>query len=76
MGAHVTANPRTCTGLYRDTYYGMGKQVSVYIRGEDLELWERAEAHARRRRMPMSGLVLAALEEYLARNDSDRDRDQ
>lgn len=48
----------------------MGKQVSVYIRDEDLELWERAEAHARRHRMPMSGLVMTALEEYLARHGS------
>lgn len=47
----------------------MGKQVSVYIRDEDLALWERAEVHARRHRMPVSGLVMTALEEYLARHD-------
>lgn len=46
----------------------MGKQVSIYVRDEDLALYERAEEHARKRRMPMSGLVMAALEEYLARH--------
>lgn len=43
----------------------MGKQVSVYIRDEDLDLWRRVEEYARRHRMPVSGLVLTALEQYL-----------
>jgi len=47
----------------------MGKQVSVYIREQDLPLWERAERYARRHRMPVSGLVLAALEAYLVELD-------
>lgn len=47
----------------------MGKQVSVYVRDDDLALWERAEEHARKRRMPVSGLILTALEEYLTRHD-------
>lgn len=67
---HVIRYPRTCTGLYRHTDYCMGKQVSVYVRDEDLALWERAEAHARRHRMPVSGLVMTALEEYLARHSA------
>jgi hypothetical protein len=50
----------------------MGKQVSVYIREEDLALWERVERFARERRMPVSGLVMLALEAYLA--DQDRPR--
>jgi hypothetical protein len=48
----------------------MGKQVSVYVRDADLPLWERAERYARRRRMPVSGLIMAALEAYLAEPDS------
>ena len=46
----------------------MGRSVNLYVRDADLELWERVEDHARRRRMPVSGLVLSALEEYLARH--------
>jgi hypothetical protein len=49
----------------------MGKQVSIYIRDDDLELWARAEAYARSKRMPASGLVLAALEAYLAEHEGD-----
>lgn len=44
----------------------VGKQVSVYIRAEDLPVWARAERYARERRMPMSGLVVLAVERYLA----------
>ena len=47
----------------------MGRQVSVYIRADDLPVWERAERYAREHRMPVSGLVLAALETYLAERD-------
>jgi hypothetical protein len=60
--------------MYRDTDLGMGKQVSVYVRDDDLELWERAEKYARRHRMPISGLVLAALEEFLAAAGPDEKR--
>jgi hypothetical protein len=52
--------------MYRDTDLGMGKQVSVYVRDDDLELWERAEKYARKHRMPVSGLIMAALEAYLS----------
>lgn len=43
----------------------MGMHKAVYVRDEDVELWERAEAYAKKRRMPVSGLVMAALETYL-----------
>ena len=43
--------------------------MSVYVRDEDLALWERAEEYARRHRMPVSGLVMAALERFLVEPD-------
>lgn len=51
-----------------------GKQVSVYIRAEDMPVWQRAERHAKARRLTMSALVLTALEHYLADNDDSTDR--
>jgi hypothetical protein len=39
---------------------------AVYVRDEDVELWERAERYAKARRLTMSALVLTALEAYLA----------
>jgi hypothetical protein len=51
----------------------MGMHKAVYVRDEDVALWERAERYARARRMPISGLVLAALEAYLA-NEADEKR--
>jgi hypothetical protein len=50
----------------------MGKATAIYVREADLPLWERAERYARRHRMPVSGLVLAALESYLAERDPER----
>jgi hypothetical protein len=47
----------------------VGRQVSIYIRAEDLDLWRRAEAYARSRRVPMSGLVALALADYLDQHD-------
>lgn len=47
----------------------MGKAAAVYVRDSDLPLWERAERYARQRRMPVSGLVMLALERYLADED-------
>ncbi len=44
----------------------MGIAKAVYVRDEDVELWARAERYAKARRMPVSGLVMAALEAYLA----------
>jgi len=42
-----------------------GKAKAIYVREEDMELWERAEAFARSRRLNTSALVLLALERYL-----------
>jgi hypothetical protein len=50
----------------------MGKQISVYVRDEDADLWARAERYAKARRMPVSGLVMAALEAYLGDVDDER----
>jgi hypothetical protein len=44
----------------------VGRQVSVYVRDEDADLWAQAEQYARMRRLSMSALVLTALEQYLA----------
>lgn len=43
----------------------MGKQVSVYVRNEDLAVWDRAERYAKARRLSMSALIMTALEKYL-----------
>jgi hypothetical protein len=52
-----------------------GKQQSIYVRAEDLDLWRRAEAYARERRMTASGLVMAALERYLSTEDPEPVKD-
>jgi hypothetical protein len=44
----------------------MGKATTVYVRDSDLSLWQRAERYAREHRMPMSGLIMLAIERYLA----------
>jgi hypothetical protein len=46
----------------------MGKATAIYVRESDLPLWERVERYARERRMPISGLVMLAVEEYLERH--------
>jgi hypothetical protein len=53
----------------------VGRQVAIYVRADDLELWRRAEAYARQRRMPTSGLVMLALERYLNAEDAEADED-
>jgi hypothetical protein len=50
----------------------MGMAKAVYVRDQDVPLWERAERYARERRLAMSALVLTALEEYLARHGPPR----
>jgi hypothetical protein len=47
----------------------MGMHKAVYVRDEDVKLWERAERYAKTRRMPVSGLVMAALERFLEVED-------
>jgi len=66
---HHIGYPKTYEGLHSKIFGGMGKATAVYIRDSDRELFERAERYARARRMPMSGLIMAALEEYLAQHD-------
>lgn len=45
----------------------------MYIRDEEVALWDRAVAFARARRLTMSALILSALEEFLARHGKDKD---
>jgi hypothetical protein len=52
----------------------MGMHKAVYVRDEDVALWERAEAYAKARRMPVSGLIMTALEKYLADEDAEDER--
>jgi hypothetical protein len=40
----------------------------IYVREEDAALWQRAEAYAKARRLPMSALIMNALERYLEDN--------
>lgn len=49
----------------------MGEPKTIYVREQDLALWRRAEAYARAHRLPVSGLVLTALERYLAEEDDE-----
>lgn len=63
------AYPKTYEGLHSKIFVGMGKATAVYVRDADLPLWERGEAFARKHRMPMSGLVMTALEAYLEEHD-------
>jgi hypothetical protein len=47
----------------------MGRVAGIYIRADDEDLWRRVEAFARKRRMPVSGVVMLAVERYLAEED-------
>jgi hypothetical protein len=53
----------------------VGRQQSIYVRADDLDLWRRAEAFARERRMTASGLVMLALERYLDAEAPEPDKD-
>lgn len=48
----------------------VGKAKAVYVKDDDAELWERAEAFAKARRLNMSALVLLALERYIQEQDA------
>ena len=72
-GRDAIAYAKTYEGLHSNTCEGMGKASAVYVRDADLPLWERAERYARKHRMPMSGLIMAALEAYLAEADPPED---
>jgi hypothetical protein len=49
----------------------MGDKV-IYVRAEDEPLWEWAVAYARAHRMPVSGLILNALQAYQEQVDPER----
>jgi len=53
----------------------VGIHKSIYVRAENLELWRRAEAYARERRMTTSGLVMLALERYFDAESPKPDKD-
>ncbi|HEY9412357.1 MAG TPA: hypothetical protein VIP77_22455 [Jiangellaceae bacterium] len=53
----------------------MGIQRTIYIRDDDVTLWEWAETYARQRRMPVSGLVMTSLERYRAEVDDSQPED-
>lgn len=42
-------------------------QKTIYVREEDVELWEHAVAYAKARRLPVSSLLMNALQEYFER---------
>jgi hypothetical protein len=44
----------------------MGQYKSLYVNDDELEVLAQAEAYAKAHRMKFSGLVMAALEAYLA----------
>jgi hypothetical protein len=48
-------------------------QKGIYVRQDDIELWQRAERFAKARRLTMSALIMTALDEYL-REHGDEDR--
>jgi hypothetical protein len=50
--------------MFGQTFH-VGTTKAIYVRDRDAELWERAEAYAAARRLPMSSLVMNALEAYL-----------
>lgn len=49
-------------------------RVNLYVRPEDRELWERAKTYAHHHRMPVSGLVMIALAQYLDRAEIEERR--
>lgn len=44
---------------------------TIYVRSEDLELWDWAVSYARSQRMPVSGLIMNALQAYRERIEPD-----
>lgn len=42
---------------------------TIYVRDDDAELWEWAVTYAKAHRMPVSGLIMTALERYRAEVD-------
>jgi hypothetical protein len=49
----------------------MGVQKGIYVRDADDDVWKRAEAYAKARRLTMSALVMNALDAYLREHGDD-----
>jgi hypothetical protein len=49
----------------------VGKKT-IYVRVEDQDLWQRAEAYAKAGRLSMSALIMTALEKYLNQAGEDQ----
>jgi hypothetical protein len=61
--------PPAYLGIHREPHtLPIGDKV-VYVRAEDEPLWEWAVTYARVHRMPVSGLILNALQAYRERVD-------
>lgn len=69
MNPEITAYAKTYEDLHSKIFIEMGKATAVYVKDSDMQLWERAEEYARKHRMPMSGLVMLALERFLDEQD-------
>jgi hypothetical protein len=60
--------------VHRETHTLPMPDKVIYVRDSDAELWEWAVAYARARRMPVSGLVMNALQAYREQIDRDGER--
>jgi hypothetical protein len=56
--------PPVYLGVHRETDTLPMADKVIYVRAEDEPLWEWAVAYARSHRMPVSGVVLNALQAY------------
>jgi hypothetical protein len=45
---------------------------TIYVRQDDMRVWQRAGAYAKERRLSMSALIMTALEAYLEAEESSR----
>lgn len=63
-----TNNTQSSTGRTH-WHHSCVARKHVYIREQDVELWERAARYAEAQRLSMGGLIMFALEAYLAEHD-------
>ena len=45
---------------------------TIYVRQDDMRVWQRAGAYAKERRLSMSALIMTALEAYLEAEEGSR----
>ena len=45
---------------------------TIYVRQDDMRVWQRAGAYAKERRLSLSALIMTALEAYLEAEESSR----